>query len=68
MKPNNYDDFDRIFRPKEVCRILSIGRTKFYELRKSGDFPAGVVLGERAVGWRASDIDRWIASRPSSTT
>lgn len=58
----------RIVRTKEVCKILSIGRTTLHELRKSGDFPACIVLGERAVGWKLSDIECWIASRSTSNT
>lgn len=57
---------DRVVRQKEVCKMLSIGRTQLYELRKRGDFPAGIMLGERAVGWRLSEINDWIARRPTS--
>lgn len=57
---------DRILRAKQVCEILSIGRTHLYEQVKSGTFPIPVQLGERAVGWRLSDINAWIVARPSA--
>jgi len=59
---------DRILRAKQVCEMLSIGRTNLYEQVKSGTFPVPVQLGERAVGWRLSDINAWIAALPSART
>ncbi len=60
------DNSTRIVRTKEVCKILSIGRNTLHKLRKTGDFPACIVLGERAVEWKLSDIKCWIESRPIS--
>jgi len=31
-----------------------------------GEFPAPVKLGARAVGWRRSDIEAWLESRPAA--
>lgn len=35
-----------------------------YRRMRTGTFPLPLKLGERAVAWRADEIDNWIASRP----
>lgn len=55
---------DRLLRAKTVQYRIGVGNSKFYELLKDGIFPPGVRIGERSVGWRESDVDSWIASRP----
>jgi hypothetical protein len=32
---------------------------------KEGKFPGSVKLSARAVGWRSSHIDQWLADRPA---
>ena len=66
MKSNQSNDVDHILRPKAVCKVIGVGRTQLYELRKSGDFPPAIKLGKRSVGWRVSVIDGWLTSRPKS--
>ncbi|MGA7744516.1 MAG: AlpA family phage regulatory protein [Polyangia bacterium] len=49
-----------------------LARSTIYEMIREGTFPAQVRLGIRAVGWRASDVENWIAervaaARPSKT-
>jgi prophage regulatory protein len=38
-------------------------RAQFYLLMKKGKFPKPLNIGGRAIAWRSSDIDAWIASR-----
>lgn len=57
--------FDRVVRLPEVLEIVGIGRTSLYKLVKSGRFPAPLHLSERIRGWRISDIQRFLATRPS---
>ena len=57
---------EEILRKPRVLAIIGIGNTSLYEAIKRGDFPAPVKLGLRAVGWRRSDIDRWLATRASA--
>lgn len=57
---------EEILRKPRVLAIIGIGNTSLYEAVKRGDFPAPVKLGLRAVGWRRSDIDRWLATRASA--
>ena len=56
---------DRILRAKAVQTKCGFGNTKHYDLLKSGNFPAPIRIGGgRAIGWRESDVDLWIATRP----
>lgn len=54
---------DEILRKPRVLTIIGLGNTSLYEAIKRGDFPAPVKLGVRAVGWRRSDVEAWLASR-----
>ena len=47
----------------EVIAICGLSRSTIYEMIGRGEFPAPVKLGARAVGWRRSDIEAWLASR-----
>ena len=55
-----------IYRLPAVVTACCISRSTIYEVIRRGDFPAPVKLGARAVGWRRSDIEAWLESRPAS--
>jgi excisionase family DNA binding protein len=50
---------DRLLRIPEVCERLNHGRTRTYELIRSGRLPS-VVVGPRARRVRESDLDAFI--------
>lgn len=52
-----------IIRLPEVKGITGLSKSTIYAAAKRGEFPSPISLGARAVGWLASDIDQWIASR-----
>src|SRR5439155_10050959 len=54
---------DRILRPREVFVRVGLSRTTIWRLVRNGAFPAPRRLSANAVGWRASEVDAWIASR-----
>jgi prophage regulatory protein len=57
----------RLFaRLPTVLRVTGLGRSTIYRLIGSGDFPAPVHLGPRAVAWRWSDLDHWSQSRTTT--
>ncbi len=60
---------DRILRLPEVLERIGISRTRLYVWIGAGEFPAPLKLtvSGTAVGWRASDIDQWIADRVNPT-
>ena len=51
---------DSILRLPEALALLKVSRSLFYKLIKDGLYPAPVKLGARAVGWRASDLQKLI--------
>jgi len=51
-----------INRLPEVIRRTGRSRSAIYRGVATGEFPAPVALGPRAVGWRESDITAWIES------
>ena len=55
-------------RPDVEARVgLSRSTIYAYLARDDGSFPRPVKLGERAVGWKAEDIDAWLAARPTAS-
>jgi prophage regulatory protein len=53
----------RILRRKQVEQRIGLARSSLYALIAAGAFPKQIKLSTRAVGWRESEIDAWIASR-----
>ena len=59
------DKPERILRSDEVCQRIGCSKSKLYLMLGAGEFPLGVRITARNVGWRESDIDGWIKSRPA---
>lgn len=60
---------EQILRLPEVLAMTGLSRSSLYRRINSGDFPAPILLGgddSRAVGWRRSEVEAWIESRPRS--
>jgi prophage regulatory protein len=53
----------RILRRKQVESRVGLSRSSLYALIAAGAFPKQIKLSTRAVGWRESEIDAWVASR-----
>ena len=53
----------QILRLPEILRLTGLSRSTIYDMMRRGKFPASIQLGERAIGWLASDIDAWIEAR-----
>ena len=54
---------DKILRLPAVLEATGLKRTSLYMMRRDGEFPQPVQIGKRAVGWRQSDIQKWIDQR-----
>lgn len=52
-----------ILRRPAVEATVGLGRSAIYNLMAKNLFPKPVKLTAKAVGWRLSDIDAWLASR-----
>ena len=58
---------DRLLRLREVQAITGLSRSTIYRLTRAGFFPEPLKIGPRAVAWRASEIEEWLAARPRAT-
>lgn len=59
---------DRILRLPEVCARGGFKKSHLYDMVKRGDFPPSLRLSKRIVGWRESEVEAWIKSRPTVST
>ena len=59
---------EALIRRKQVEARTGLARSTLYKLMSKGDFPAALSLTGRAVAWRSTDVDRWIASRIANAT
>ena len=53
----------KIIRLPEVQEMVGLSRPSIYRRISTGDFPATISLGDRAVGWLQSDIELWLDKR-----
>ena len=54
---------DRIVRAKEVVEMTGLYRTTIWRMERYKSFPARVSLGKNSVGWKLSDIQKWVDTR-----
>ena len=54
---------ETLLRLPEVRAACALSRTEMYRRLAAGEFPRPIALGRRAVAWRSSEIQDWIASR-----
>ena len=54
---------DTINRLPAVKQFSGLGKTSIYNGVAAGTFPAPLKIGPRAVGWRTSDLTKWLNSR-----
>ena len=58
---------DRLLRLGEVQIRTALGRSTIYRKIRDGSFPEPLKIGDRAVRWRESEIEAWLAARPRAT-
>lgn len=56
-----------VLRKRQVCAMLAISLAHLDRLRRGGNFPTPVRLGEQAIGWTRTSIEDWLAARPMVT-
>jgi prophage regulatory protein len=52
-----------VLRLPQVMSLVGLSRSSIYLAVSRGEFPRQIQLGARAVGWRRSDVEVWIANR-----
>lgn len=56
-----------LMRLTELCAQLAVSRGTIYRWLNEGKFPRPVRIGERAVRWRAEDVEAWCSSLDQAT-
>ena len=51
---------DRILRLPQVLELTGLSRISIWRMQKAGRFPKCFRLGDRAVGWKQSEIEVWM--------
>ena len=51
-----------VLRRKQLENQLNLSRSSIYKMIADGTFPKPIKLGRRAVGWRAEDVEKWLAN------
>jgi prophage regulatory protein len=69
MDNNQNKNEHTINRPQLVCmkaaiKMLGTSRASLYRWIHAGTFPAPVKIGERAIAFKLSELEKWIESRP----
>jgi prophage regulatory protein len=65
----NSHESETILREKQVIRVTGLGRSSVWSFGNPRSryydptFPKPIKLGTRAVGWKASEVFFWVASR-----
>jgi prophage regulatory protein len=54
---------DRFLPVREVLRVLGVSKTTLYDMMTDGEFPRGIRIAKKRVGWRESVVKRWMDSR-----
>ena len=49
-----------ILRHKQVEQKTGLPRSTLYDRIRDKTFPAPISLGGRSVGWRQSDVEKWL--------
>jgi excisionase family DNA binding protein len=57
-------DDDELLTAKEVARMLAVSLATFKRLRKAGEGPPSIRVGERAIRYRRGDVEAWLRRRP----
>lgn len=52
-----------VYRIGDLQRVIGLSKWTVYKLMKTGDFPQPIQLTSKAVGWRASDVEKWVNDR-----
>ena len=55
---------DPLLAEVTVLKVTTLGRTKFRELLRAGEFPAPRQISTCRVAWKTSDVQTWIDQRP----
>jgi prophage regulatory protein len=62
------ENINKIIGLPQLLELIPLSRTQIWRLEKQGAFPARIKIGQRRIGWRASDIQKWIDERTTKNS
>ena len=54
----------RILNSNEVVKKIGWSKMTIWRMERAGLFPKRINLSDRRVGWKESEIEDWVDSRP----
>lgn len=57
---------DQVMRMKGIVKKIGLCRATIYAMINRGNFPRPICIGERATGWRESELEAWLARRSAA--
>lgn len=54
---------DKLLLPAEVRERVRLSEPTIYRLRRKRKFPAPIILGEKRIAYRESEVEEWIKAR-----
>lgn len=58
---------DHLLTRPEVEALVRLSRSEIYRRMRKGQFPLPLRIGDRAVRWKASEVEKWLEERPRAT-
>jgi prophage regulatory protein len=58
---------DKLLLPEEVRALVRLSEPTIWRLRRKGKFPSPIVLGEKRIAYRESEVQAWIAAQQRAT-
>ena len=58
--------FPKLMKRPEVEAAVGLSTASIYRLMDGGEFPRPIRIGQRAVRWKAADLQAWLESRPET--
>lgn len=65
--PAEWGPVDRLLMKSEVEARTGLSTSSIYRGMRAGTFPEPFRVGVRAVRWRQSEIEQWLASLPRAS-
>lgn len=59
---------DRIIRVRELEEITGVSERSLRRYEERGDFPRRIKISQRAIGWRMSEVQKWLNERKTTQT
>jgi len=54
---------NELLLPDEVRELVRLSEPTIYRLRRKGKFPAPIILGEKRIAYRRSEVMSWLEAR-----